>query len=136
MRQCELEEEYTADVVIKRSEHVFTEMRDIKDWDKEVFVAFYLDTRNKIISREVVSIGTNNCSIIDVRGTYRTAISRNANALIICHNHPSGSTEPSPEDQEVTEKLARAGEILGIKLLDHVIVTRNGYYSFKDQGLM
>ena len=49
---------------------------------------------------------------------------------------PSGSTEPSPEDQEVTEKLARVGEILGIKLLDHVIVTRNGYYSFKDQGLM
>jgi DNA repair protein RadC len=51
-------------------------------------------------------------------------------------NHPSGSTEPSPEDIEVTEKLARAGEILGIKLLDHVIVTRNGYYSFKDQRLM
>ena len=110
-------------------------MRDIKDWDKEVFVAFYLNTKNAVISREVISIGTLNSSIIHPREIFRTAVVRNACAVVISHNHPSGSLEPSEEDKKATRKLKEAGDILGITLLDHVIVTRTGYFSFKAEEL-
>jgi DNA repair protein RadC len=136
LKQYELEEAYQGETKIECSDTVYREMRDIKDWDKEVFVAFYLDTRNTVISREIISIGINNSSLIHARELFRTAISRNANAVIISHNHPSGSLEPSDEDKEVTRKLKEAGDIIGITLLDHVIVTRDGYFSFNAHGYL
>lgn len=132
MEQSELEEKYADETLIKNSSAVFREMRDIKNWEKEVLVAFYLDSKNKIISREIVSIGTLNSTVTHPREIFRTAISRNANAIIIAHNHPSGSVEPSIEDIKVTEKLKNAGDIIGIKLLDHVIVFQDRYYSFTE----
>ena len=129
----ELEERYLREIEITASKTVYRELRDIKNWEKEVFVAFYLDTRNKIISREIVSIGILNASIIHPREVFRTAIIRNANSVIIAHNHPSGSLEPSDEDVEITQQLKEAGKIIGIKLLDHLIVTKDGYYSFSDK---
>ena len=133
MQQTELEERYLREIEITASKTVYRELRDIKNWEKEVFVAFYLDTRNKIISREIVSIGILNASIIHPREVFRTAIIRNANSVIIAHNHPSGSLEPSDEDVEITQQLKEAGKIIGIKLLDHLIVTKDGYYSFSDK---
>lgn len=136
MQQTELEERYLNDIVIKDSTTIFQEMRDIKNWEKEVVVAFYLDTRNKIISREIISIGTLNQTIIHPREVFRTAIARNANGLIISHNHPSGSANPSNEDIKITKELKEAGDLLHIKLLDHVIVTKDTFYSFSNEDMI
>lgn len=134
MEQRELEERYLREVSVKNSETAYHEMRDIKNWDKEVIVAFYLDTRNKIISREIVSIGTLNTIVVHPREIFRTAIIRNACSIILAHNHPSGIVKPSNEDIEVTRKLKKAGVIIGIELLDHLIVSREDYYSFEDEN--
>jgi len=134
MEQKELEEMYLGDVKIERSQTAYKEMRDIKNWDKEVFVAFYLDNQSKIISREIVSIGILNALLIHPREVFKTAIIRNAASVIVAHNHPSGNTLPSDEDIKVTKKLQEAGDILGIKLLDHLIVSKERYYSFNDEG--
>ena len=129
MELHELEETYEKDVIIKSPETVYQEMRDIKHWRKEAFVAFYLDSQNKVISREIICLGILNSCVIHAREVFRTAIERNSNSLIIAHNHPSGSLDPSNEDMEVTKRLRDAGEIIGIKLLDHVIVTGTNYQS-------
>lgn len=134
MEQAEMEEIYKTEIKITNSSLVYKEMSDITNWDKEVFVTFCLDTRNKVISREIVSIGTLNSSVVHPRDVFRTAIARNSKAVIIAHNHPAGHCEPSEEDIDLTVKLAEAGRIIGIKLLDHIICTRNGYYSFADKG--
>jgi len=100
--------------------------------DKEHFMILHLDTRNRIIKDEIVSVGTLNSSLIHPREVFKSAIKESANAVIIVHNHPSGDTDPSQEDNEITERLFDAGELLSIKVLDHVIVGKEGYYSFKD----
>jgi DNA repair protein RadC len=92
MNQYELEERYANGIVLKDAGSVYHEMRDIKGWEKEVFVAFYLDARNKVISREVISVGTLNASLIHAREVFRTAISRNADAVIIAHIYLNLST--------------------------------------------
>jgi len=129
METHELEEKYEQKVKITGASDIFKEMRDIKNWEKEVFVGFFLDSENRIISREIIAIGILNACIIHPREVFRTAIIRNANSLIITHNHPSGNVTPSAEDIEVTEKLKKVGEIIDIKLLDHIIVTKDNYYS-------
>ena len=129
MDQYELEETYLSSTVIKDASCVYREMRDIKRWDKEVFVAFFLDSKNRVISREIVGIGILNSAIVHPREVFRSAISRNACSVIISHNHPSGDTGPSPEDLKITGQLCRAGRIIGIPLLDHVIVSRDGFNS-------
>jgi DNA repair protein RadC len=134
MEQRELEERYLREVSVENSKTVYHEMRDIKNWDKEVIVAFYLDTRNKIISREIVSIGILNTIVVHPREIFRTAIIRNACSIILSHNHPSGNVEPSNKDIEITRILKEAGVIIGIELLDHLIVSREGYYSFADEN--
>ena len=134
MELHELEEKYKKKVIMKDSDTVFREMRDIKKWNKEAFVGFYLDSQSKVISREIISIGILNSVIVHPREIFRTAIIRNANAIIVAHNHPSGNLEPSAEDIEITKKLRQSGDIIGIKLFDHVIVSNEGYYSFSDRG--
>ena len=134
MELHELEEKYEKKVIIKDPDTVLREMRDIKKWNKEAFVGFYLDSQSKVISREIISIGILNSVIVHPREIFRTAIIRNANAIIVAHNHPSGNLEPSSEDIEITKKLRQSGDIIGIKLFDHVIVSNEGYYSFSDRG--
>lgn len=107
---------------IINAEMVYKELCDIKDQTKEFFIVFYLDSKNKIISREIISIGTLNGTVIHAREVFRGAILRNCNTIILAHNHPSGDTTPSEEDLKLTKKLVNAGEILGIEVLDHVIV--------------
>ncbi len=134
MELNELEEMFVCDVVVESSTQVYHEMRDIKSWSKEAFVAFYLDTRNKVISREIISVGTLDAAIIHPREVFRTAIMRNAASVVIAHNHPSGGLSPSNDDIEITKQLTKAGELIGIQLIDHVIVSRDGFYSFCDKG--
>jgi len=92
----------------------------------------HLDSKNKIIKDEIISIGTLNASLIHPREVFKSAIKESANAIILIHNHPSGDPEPSFEDEQVTEKLFSAGELLCIKVLDHVIIGKDEYYSFKE----
>lgn len=117
-------------------EDVWREMKDIRDSKKEHFVTFFLDARNQNIKREIISIGTLNTNLVHPREVFESAIVHVAAQVIIAHNHPSGSLEPSSEDHEVTHRLRDAGKLLGIEVLDHVIVSRSGYTSFRELQLM
>ena len=99
--------------------------------DREKFICLHLNTKNQIISFEVVSIGSLTASIAHPREIYKSAILANAASVIFMHNHPSGDPEYSNDDMEVTGRLAKAGKILGINVLDHIIVAQNGYFSFR-----
>ncbi len=106
-------------------------MADIRGNKKEHFVVFYLDTRNQQIKREIISVGTLNASLVHPREVFEPAIRYNAAHVIVAHNHPSGDPEPSQEDFTLTRRLVDAGKILGIALLDHVIMTKEFYFSIK-----
>ena len=130
MEPSDLERQYNQDKKMTSADIVAQEMQDIKDWKKEVFAVFCLDSANHVISREIISIGILDSAIIHSREIYRTAIIRNAKSIIISHNHPSGNIEPSDNDIAITKSIGRAGDIIGITLLDHVIVGKDKYYSF------
>jgi len=102
---------------------------------KEHFLCLYLDTKNKIIKDEVISIGTLNSSLVHPREVFKTAIKESANSIILVHNHPSGDVSPSLEDEKITENFRKAGELLGIRVLDHVIIGQNQYFSFNEENL-
>ena len=120
-------------VKIKTAEDVFNYFADdLHDKKKEHFYALFLDTKNRIISEELISIGTLDASIIHPREVFNPAIKASSNAIILVHNHPSGDCTPSKEDEIVTKMLYIAGDILGIKILDHIIIGKETYSSIKD----
>lgn len=110
----------------------------IGDPDREYFVALLLDAKNRITGIHTVSQGSLNQSIVHPRETFKAAILANAAGMILAHNHPSGDLSPSSEDLAITRRLKEAGELLGIKILDHIIIdTENQKFnSFVDAGLM
>ena len=115
---------------------VWDELKDVRCQKKEHFVIFYLDTRNQEIEREIISIGSLNANLVHPREVFEPAIKHTAAQILIAHNHPSGNTDPSEEDIEITKKLVEAGKILGIEIIDHVIVSSDSYYSFKEKNLI
>ena len=102
-------------------------MEKLKDKKKEYFIAVFLDSKNKIIKDEVISIGTLNSSLVHPREVFKEAIKNSANAIILVHNHPSGDCRASSEDLEITEKMKEAGDMVGIKVLDHIIIGSDRY---------
>jgi len=112
---------------------VYTLVKSIKDKEQEIVILLCLDSRNKVISKNIVFIGTLNHSVVHPRDVLRIAILNNANSVILAHNHPSGDVNPSVDDRDITKKLKKACELIGIPLLDHVIVGQ-GFYSFQDKG--
>ncbi len=114
-------------------EYVPPEVRAAK---KEHLLAFYLNARSQLVHMETVSVGTLSASLVHPREVFAPAIAHAAAALIVCHNHPSGDTTPSAEDRDATRRLSRAGELLGVPLLDHLIVSERGFFSFKEHGLL
>lgn len=103
--------------------------------DKETFVALFLNTKNRVIKKEIVSFGSLNANVVHPREVYKEAILNSAAHVVVAHNHPSGDPTPSREDLAITEKLYQAGEVIGISLLDHVIIGEEGYYySMKERG--
>jgi DNA repair protein RadC len=102
----------------------------------EHFQILILDTKNKVKNIENISTGSLNSSIVHPREVFNTAIRRRAANIIAVHNHPSGDTKPSREDISITERLEKAGEMVGIKLLDHIIVGNCSYLSFKEEGII
>ncbi|MBI3585349.1 MAG: DNA repair protein RadC [Nitrospinae bacterium] len=108
----------------------------IKDKAKEHFKLILLNTRNKIIGISTVSIGTLNSNLVHPREVFKDAISHSAASVVFAHNHPSGDPEPSEDDLTITKRLIEAGKILGIEVTDHIIITKNGFFSFKEKGLI
>lgn len=119
-----------------KPEDIWAQMGDIRDAKKEHFVTFYLDTRNQEIKREIISIGTLNLSLVHPREVFEPAVRNLAAGIIVAHNHPSGYAEPSKEDIDTTRRLAQAGKLLGISLIDHVIVCRDSFSSMKEKGFI
>lgn len=101
---------------------------------KEHLIVSTLDGEYKIIETRVISIGTLNRTLVHPREVFRDAILDNASAIMMAHNHPSGNIEPSREDRQVTQRIVEAGLTIGIHLLDHVIFTKNDYFSFLDNS--
>ncbi len=119
------------------SKEVFAYFLPKLSWlKKEYFIVVHLDTRNRMIKEEVITVGILDSLIIHPREVFRSAVKESAYALIFVHNHPSGDAAPSVEDQQITQQLAKAGELFGISVLDHVIIGKDSYYSFKDAGLL
>lgn len=112
---------------------IMEEMRYLK---KEMFKALLLDTKNQIIKIVDVSVGSLNSSIVHPREVFSEAIKCGCNSIIFVHNHPSGDPTPSTEDIQTTQRLENAGNILGIKVLDHIVVGDGRYVSFKDKGII
>lgn len=106
----------------------------INDADREMMICICLDTRNQPIGIHTVSIGSLDSSIVHPREVFKVAMLSNAKAIILAHNHPSGDTAPSSEDHSVTDRIQEAGDLLGISLLDHIIISAEGYYSFREAG--
>jgi DNA repair protein RadC len=99
---------------------------------REHLLVLMLDGRHKPIAYQVVSVGTATASLVHPREVFQAAIAAGAVAVIVAHNHPSGNPSPSREDREVTDRLIKAGELLGIRLLDSVVVTHRGYVSLRE----
>ena len=108
----------------------------MRTYDREHFMIVLLDTKNRIIKTETVTIGILDSSIIHPREVFKSAIKSSAASVILVHNHPSGDPAPSRNDTSATIKLREAGELVGISVLDHVIIGEKGYYSFKDNNKM
>lgn len=116
---------------------IFKFVRGMIAWNtQEKFIVLNLDIKNMVVGWTITGIGTINETLIHPREIFKSAILCNAASIIAVHNHPSGSLVPSGQDIMATERLKKSGEILGIKLLDHVIVTDLGFYSFKEEGMV
>jgi DNA repair protein RadC len=116
-------------------QQIFEMFHDLRLEAKEHFIALHLDGKNRIICLDRVSVGSLNQSIVHPRELFKTALLSSAAALILIHNHPTGDPTASREDLQITRRLREAGEILGIKVLDHIIIG-DSHLSFVEQGLM
>lgn len=114
---------------IRNAKDTYDYLQDMRNLPKEHLRGLYLNSHNRIIRDEVISIGTINANMIHPREVFRPAIECNAAAIVIAHNHPSGEATPSVEDIEITNQLVQVGKILGISLLDHVIITKDTFTS-------
>lgn len=120
---------------VKTSEQVFQLMHPLlSDLRYEETWMIYLNQANRVLKKSQISKGGLNSSVVDVRMIMKDAIDSLASAMILCHNHPSGNLHRSDDDDQITRKLAAAGALLDIPLLDHIIVSDSGYYSYADSG--
>lgn len=122
-------------IQIKSSQDVFEKMSPvIGGLPHEEFWILLLNRSNKIISQERISMGGVSGTVVDAKIIFKKALEVLASSVVLCHNHPSGNLQPSQADLAITKKLKQAGEVLEISILDHLIITENGFYSFADEG--
>ncbi len=108
----------------------------LREQKKESFIALHLDTKNRLLREETVSVGSLNANIVHPREVFKTAIQESAAAIIVAHNHPSGDPAPSQSDIDITHKLVETGRVVGIELYDHIIVGDGRFLSLKEQNLL
>ncbi|WP_152654756.1 DNA repair protein RadC [Oceanobacillus sp. CFH 90083] len=113
--------------------YVMEEMRNLA---QEHFVALFLNTKNQIIHRQTLFIGSLNASIVHPRELFREAVKRSAASILVCHNHPSGDPTPSQEDILVTKRLVESGKIIGIEVIDHLVIGNERFVSLKQKGYL
>ena len=126
------EREFKDFAIIDSAEKAAAIVPELKDAKQEHLIVLSLDGANRLIQKRLISIGTLNSSLVHPREVFADPITDRAASIIVIHNHPSGTLEPSDADTQVTKRLKDAGKLLGINLLDHVIVTNNNYYSFSE----
>tara|TARA_B100001105_G_scaffold251968_1_gene242667 strand:- start:446 stop:1093 length:648 start_codon:yes stop_codon:yes gene_type:complete len=115
--------------IIDSPEKAVEQLADIRDKKQEYFVCLTLDGANRLIAKRIITIGTLTSSLVHPREVFAEAITDRAASIIVAHNHPSGNLEPSQADRDVTKRLQSAGELLGIELIDHVVLTSKDYKS-------
>ena len=121
---------------INSAKDVFDELIEYTTKNQEHFILLTLDGAGHLINKRVVFKGTLNQSLVHPREVFADAIVDRSAAIIIAHNHPSGSLEPSIEDIEITKRLSKVADIIGIDLIDHIIISKNGYFSFVEEGIL
>lgn len=119
--------------VVGEPESVYLLTSDLALLRKEHFVVLYLNAKNHLLKRETISIGTLSSTLVHPREVFVPAVEASAASIVLVHNHPSGDPEPSPEDQLLTRRLIEAGDLLGIDVLDHLILGKNGYVSLRER---
>jgi DNA repair protein RadC len=125
------------EVVIRRPEDIASNYMGLfRDQVKERFIVFWLSASNKVMGFEIVTEGILNSSLVHPREVFRGAIVATCAAVIVAHNHPSGSTEPSPEDLNITRQIFESGRVIGIPVHDHIIFAGDSYTSFLERGLL
>ncbi|MFO7959218.1 MAG: DNA repair protein RadC [Candidatus Brocadiia bacterium] len=130
-------EDLSAGMVIRGSKEVYAHMREqLAGEQKEFFCTLLLDTKNHLIDKEWVAVGSLNESVVHPREAFQSAVSQSAAKVIFVHNHPSGNPEPSQQDRRLTRRLREVGSLLGIPVLDHLIIGREDYYSFAEAGAL
>lgn len=115
---------------------IMNDIFSLKDMPEEYFYLLCLNTKNQITNISEVSHGSINASIVHPRDVFKRALVANSNAIILVHNHPSGNTSPSNEDINITNRLIECGNMLGVKVLDHIIIGHDDYLSFKEKNLL
>lgn len=121
---------------VTKPEIIITQIKPLlKGKKKEYFILVSLDTRNRIITRKTISIGSLNSSIVHPREVFKEALAASAASVIFVHNHPSGDPTPSDDDIAITKRLAEAGKLLGIDVLDHIVICDNDHVSMKARNL-
>lgn len=123
-------------VKFSQPQDVYEHLKDLRKKKKEHFVALYLNSQNELIHQETISIGSLNANIVHPREVFEPAVKHLAAGVIVAHNHPSGKDGPSKDDERITEDLIKSGEILGVEVYDHIIITSNNHYSFKKNNLI
>lgn len=126
------EREVEDGVKISTPEDIHQYVEPLKHYAEEHFVAFHIDAQHKIIGYHIVSHGTLSSSLVHPREVFKAALLANSHTMIVAHNHPSGSLNPSPEDLDTTRQLIAAGKILGVELLDHIVVSSRGICSIRE----
>ncbi len=121
---------------ITSADDIYAELTEYTNKKQEYFLVFTLDGANHIIEKRVVFIGTLNHSLVHPREVFADALTDRAASIILAHNHPSGELKASSEDILVTKRLQESAKLLGIELLDHIIISKNGYFSMKDEELL
>ena len=115
---------------------MFNQIFDLENQPNEQFAILCVNTKNKVAGAHIISTGSLNSSIVHPREVFKAACLNNASAIILAHNHPSGDPEPSREDIETTQRLVNAGNVMGIKVLDHMVIGEGRYISCREQGLI
>jgi len=122
--------------IIQSTKDVIAQAVYMRDKTREHLMGIYLNARNEMVYKKPIFIGTLNANLVHPREIFNEALKQNAASVILVHNHPSGDAEPSEADLEITKRILEAGKIMGIDVLDHVIVTKNKVFSFKEKKLI
>jgi DNA repair protein RadC len=124
------------EIKITSSDDILKMTEDLKNKKQEYFITITLDGAHNLIQKRIVFIGTLNQTLVHPREVFADAITDRAADIVLVHNHPSGSLKPSKEDLAITKKLEEAGKIVGINVMEHIIISKTGYYSFQENNML